>query len=463
MKRIIFCFDGTWNKLEAANPTNVVLVAESIFPFAADRTTQVIHYDDGVGTGGGDWKWKQSFERITGGIMGWGLLDNIREAYRFLIFNYELRDEIYVFGFSRGAYTARSFIGLLACASVIRRKDASQIENAVQLYRNRLRTDAEYQRHRLTFRAKYVPDMVVSEDEDMWRAENVSGHVVNKLHRLSIRYLGVWDTVGALGLPESLPGAKGFNARHQFHNPELPSFVESGRHAVALDERRRSFPVTQWENAAQRNEEKGISPSDPNAPIQEKWFPGTHGSVGGGGDIRGLSDAALAWIIAGAKRQGLELDTSGSSRVYELRPNFRAPLVNMKSGLDPMSKVFPKKDRVGPSHLHEVHLSAIRRWNDRPENLPEKAAYRPKSLERIASELTESGNISPNFTGTPLATHVVVVGDALRKIAKKYYGNPELSDRIFDANRDVLDDPDELHVGMELVVPKLEDVEDRPD
>src|ERR1043166_9849175 len=96
MKRLVFCFDGTWNRLDAAFPTNVVITAESVLPLAAANTAQLIYYDEGVGTG----RW----DRIRGGLFGAGLMQNLANAYRFLIFNYTPGDEIYVFGFSRGAY-----------------------------------------------------------------------------------------------------------------------------------------------------------------------------------------------------------------------------------------------------------------------------------------------------------------------------------------------------------------------
>ena len=114
MKRLVFCFDGTWNTLSAPLPTNVVIAAESAVPVASDGTAQVIYYDEGVGTN----KWEQ----IQGGMFGFGLVENIADAYRFLIFNYTPGDQIYAFGFSRGAYTARSFVGLMSNLFSIARK-----------------------------------------------------------------------------------------------------------------------------------------------------------------------------------------------------------------------------------------------------------------------------------------------------------------------------------------------------
>jgi hypothetical protein len=96
MKRLVFCFDGTWNRLDAQYSTNVVLTAESVLPLTQENVAQVVFYDEGVGT--------SKFESLSGGMFGAGLLKNMADGYRFLIFNYSPGDEIYVFGFSRGAY-----------------------------------------------------------------------------------------------------------------------------------------------------------------------------------------------------------------------------------------------------------------------------------------------------------------------------------------------------------------------
>lgn len=112
MKRLVFCFDGSWNQIDAPHPTNVLFTAQSVLPMAPDGTAQLIYYDEGVGTEKG--------EKLRGGMFGKGLEKNLNDAYRFLIFNHTPGDEIYVFGFSRGAFTARSFAGLISnCASSV--------------------------------------------------------------------------------------------------------------------------------------------------------------------------------------------------------------------------------------------------------------------------------------------------------------------------------------------------------
>jgi uncharacterized protein (DUF2235 family) len=155
-KRLVFCFDGTWNTLDAEHPTNVLLTAQSVLPRSQD-TTQVIYYDEGVGTGGTVDYWK-------GGILGEGLLQNLSEAYQNLIFNYTPGDDIFVFGFSRGAFTARSFCGLLSNSGILDRRHASKAREAVELYRSRGDTSAHIDQM-MSFRRDYCSDTLVSQQE----------------------------------------------------------------------------------------------------------------------------------------------------------------------------------------------------------------------------------------------------------------------------------------------------------
>jgi uncharacterized protein (DUF2235 family) len=133
MKRLVFCFDGTWCRLDAPYPTNVVMTAESVIPISHDSTVQLIFYDEGVGTAKGD--------RLAGLLFGSGLVEIMGAAYRFLIFNYTPGDELYVFGFSRGAYTARSFAGMLSYCGILLRRDAAKVNEAIERYRKRTESE----------------------------------------------------------------------------------------------------------------------------------------------------------------------------------------------------------------------------------------------------------------------------------------------------------------------------------
>ena len=443
MKRIVFCFDGTWNRLGVDTPTNVVLTAASIERQARDGVVQIIHYDEGVGTG--------RLEKMSGGVFGVGLVDNVREAYRFLIFNYDPGDEIYVFGFSRGAFSARTFVGFVRHVGPLSRLHAARIDEALGLYQRRLDGADGASEEMRKFRADYAAAVCVGDDDDSWRCQNVPGYAKGTAPVLKIRYLGVWDTVAALGLPANLPFSGWLNREHDFHDPSVTGFVESARHAVAIDERRSTFPATLCGDLTELNAAKGKTPDAPDAPYQEKWFPGVHGSIGGGGDIRGLSDGALDWVLKGAKLAGLKLDVAHGSRIHGFKPDPFAPLVNVK---DPESSLLQKlvKDRPGPEHVWQVSTAAIRRWKADPGQLPEKAPYRPKTLAGVADALDALTLPGPVAEAT-MATHVVELGDTLGGLAVRYYGKASLWPHIFAANRDQIDDPDEIFIGQELRIP----------
>jgi uncharacterized protein (DUF2235 family) len=437
-KRLVFNFDGTWNRLDAACPTNVVLTAESVLPLDSQGVAQLNYYDQGVGTG----KW----DHFRGGVFGMGLTDNLADAYRHLIFNYTPGDEIFVFGFSRGAFSARSFVGLLRNCGIVARHHANHVTEAIDLYRSRAPDDAPWGEQAEKFRAAYVPTPIPT-----------------------ITYLGVWDTVGALGLPNYYGIAKFINRKFRFHDTDLSDKVKSARHAVAIDETRRDFEPALWTGFDEMNQKAGKDPTAPDAPYQQKWFPGVHCAVGGGGDYRGLSDQALEWVWAGARLAGLELDVSPSSRVYSLKPDFTAPL-----GSQDMSKLsgFARaKARVmdrlwvraprqgGPTIVHHVSIAARRRWH---AALPEGGLYRPPPLKGVEVALAadaEYANPAPlPETGT-FDILVVEQGDSLSKIARDRLGDAQRYPEIFAMNRDKLADPNRIYCGMTLRVPKPDPLE----
>lgn len=449
MKRLVFCFDGTWNALNASTPTNVVLTAASIVRTTEKGVPQIIHYDEGVGTG--------RLEKLTGGMFGAGLVQNVREAYRFLIFNYDPGDEIFIFGFSRGGFSAQTFVGFIRHVGVLRRLHAERIDEALNLYRRRLGDDAGNADSMLRFRAQYADHVCVDTEEDAWRCANLTDYMPSAVPLLKIQYLGIWDAVCALGFPAAIPGSELLNRKHAFHDPKLTAFVEKARHAVAIDEDRTLFPPTLWDGLESLNAAKGREPHDPDAPYQQKWFPGVHGSVGGGGDIHGLSDCSLAWVLKGAKDAGLVLDLAQGSRIHGFNPDPYAPINNMNDPKWSFTQVL-KTRRKGPTHFWEVSVPARRRWNAKPTSLPEGMAYRPKPLLRVAIPLDACGRELERPQGMEvLAQHVVVPGDYLQRIAKHYYGDAKKWQVIFEANRNVIDHPDEIFPGWVLVVPKIPD------
>lgn len=463
MKRLVFCFDGTWNTLDAPRPTNVVVTAESVVPIASDGTAQVIFYDEGVGT--------KKWEQVRGGMFGLGMVENMADAYRFLIFNYTPGDEIYVFGFSRGAYTARSFVGLLSNCGILHRSQAAKAGDAIERYRRR-ETTPTYIESMMKFRADFAPDVCISDEEDEWRVCNWQGYLKDSAHRLRITYLGVWDTVGALGIPARFTLFNPFNKKYEFHDVSLSAFVRSARHAVAIDERRKDFVPTLWDNLEELTKASGSDFSREDAPYQQKWFPGTHSSVGGGGDRRGLSDQAMDWILDGARHLGLQLDKSPRSPIYKLKPDAREYLEDTaEPGImyKAMNAVSAADRLPGPAHLFEVSMSARKRWKDEPQNLKDGVAYRPATLDGVANLLNaltpvDVGLMAPDLKEGEFTLYDVQTGDTLSGIAKDKYGAGKFWPVIFDANRDKLDHQDRIYVGQVLRLPKaLPATEDGPE
>jgi uncharacterized protein (DUF2235 family) len=448
LKRLVFCFDGTWNKLSAEWPPNVVLVAEMVKPIASDGTPQIVYYDEGIGTA--------KDERFTGGAFGKGMMVNIREAYRFLLFNYEPGDHIFAFGFSRGAFTARSFVGFIRHAGILDVDNAKEIERAIELYKGVFKGDGDDALEALEFRAKHCSQVCVSEWDRKWRIENYSAGNWENSEILQIKYVGVWDTVAALGCPKFVPGATFINRKFGYHDAKLTSKVQAARHAVAIDERRVLFEPVLWNNVRDLNAKHGSSIYESRPPYQQKWFPGVHGAVGGGGPIRGLSDATLTWILSGAKRQGLQIRGGPQSRAFQINPDPFAPLRNDpdlawhdKGLLGKIKGVLLMSDRLGPDDIAMVSAPALKRWSSYQIEKKGEKRYRPKTLSKLASKIGQALGELDDYK-----IYEVQNSDTLGSIAKALLGDISHYELIFDANRDQLDDPDDISIGMKLRIPQ---------
>jgi len=147
MKNIIICSDGTWQSPESDTSTHVLRLAEGIAPEDAAGNKQVVFYDWGVGSEG---------DKFSGGITGKGIDKNIQDCYRFVVHNYEPGDALYLFGFSRGAYTVRSLAGLIRNCGILRREHAEKVGHAYALYRNRGPASAPGRQKAETFRRNYA-------------------------------------------------------------------------------------------------------------------------------------------------------------------------------------------------------------------------------------------------------------------------------------------------------------------
>ncbi len=303
MKRIVIACDGTWKRADARRPTNVVKTAQAVLPAAPDGTAQLTLHLDGVGTGRGTGALARGLDRALGGAFGLGSMAVLAEAYRALAFNHAPGDAIFLFGYSRGAFLARSLAGLIRTAGVVERGSVAAIPEALELYRRRGPGAGPKDAAAQAFRARHsggaAPD---------------------------VAYLGVWDTVGALGVPGHLRFAALANRGLRFHDTALSRHVRAARHAVAIDERRRAFPPTLWDNL------DALNCGGADGRYQQRWFPGDHGSVGGGGPSSALSDDAALWVIEGAEAAGLAFDPAALARLAAGR-DCRGPLVAGRPGL----------------------------------------------------------------------------------------------------------------------------------
>jgi len=238
MKRIAIFIDGTWNRPDAEHPTNVLRLSRCVKHYdRAAGQQQLVIYSPGVGCGRGNNALARRMDRSLGGALGWGLLDIIEDTYRNLVFAYEPGDEVFVFGFSRGAFAARSLVGLIRSSGIPPRSHLARIPEAMQRYVSRLPDTHPDDPSSFEFREGFAPLTATSGLEYKWRRDRGDDQAI----RLLIPYLGVWDTVGALGLPVVIPGAARFNQKYEFHDTNLTSSVLSARHAIAIDERQNVF------------------------------------------------------------------------------------------------------------------------------------------------------------------------------------------------------------------------------
>jgi len=259
-QRLILLFDGTWNDPE--DQTNVFRLAGRICEHDGEMR-QRFYYDTGVGTG--------KFDRFTGGVFGSGLSENLLQGYEWLAKRFSHEDEIWVFGFSRGAYTARSLVGLIRKCGLLRIVTPGLLEKAERIYRDKsLAPESDECRD---FRSKYSRET-------------------------RVRFIGVWDTVGALGIPGTAISEHG---KYSWHDTELSSIVDYAYHAVALDEHRAAYNAALWVSDDGNQKLSNLN-------VEQRWFIGAHANVGGGyGSEDVLADIPFDWMLKQATLVGLKI------------------------------------------------------------------------------------------------------------------------------------------------------------
>ncbi len=261
-KRIAFCADGTWDK--ASSHTNVYKLYKAL----TVSSDQIPFYDDGVGANG------NPLIMLVGGAFGTGLWTKIKEAYTKIAHVYEQGDELFIFGFSRGAFTARSLAGMIAAVGLPTQNFTDDmVHGAFDAYR-----DKANRQDKLKKLAEFA------------------------LVNAEITMVGVWDTVGSLGIPAIFGGIDPIF--YGFLDTSLNPAIKNAYHALAMDERRAQFPPTLWTGAAA-----------PGQTLEQVWFTGAHSDVGGGepDDLPGttaLSDITLGWMMDKASALNLQFDST---------------------------------------------------------------------------------------------------------------------------------------------------------
>lgn len=281
-RKLVICLDGTGNEI-GQNLSNVL----KLFRIIRKDGEQQVYYDPGVGTIGQPSAWgrlKQKFHGVVGLALGVGLDENVLDAYAWLCRNYRDGDEIFLFGFSRGAHTARVLAGFIHLLGLLKEDQLNICGYALTAYKK------------------------ASEEDDLgiaWHFKRITA-----ARTVQIRFLGVWDTVASVIVPR----------RDRLYFPDLeilpytqanPS-VQTFRQAIALDERRRMFRLSVWKEPQDYVPNPFAARPFEKQDIKQVWFAGVHADIGGGYPEAesGLSKFPLLWMLEEAKLAGLKLNTA---------------------------------------------------------------------------------------------------------------------------------------------------------
>ncbi|MDA0689988.1 MAG: DUF2235 domain-containing protein [Proteobacteria bacterium] len=316
MKNIVICCDGTGNEF-GENNTNVV----ETYALSKKTNSQIVFYDPGVGTG--DWEYSDgpdngSLKSKMDQATGEGLQNNVNDAYAYLMETYEEGDKLFLFGFSRGAFTVRSLAGMLYKCGLLHPDNDNLIGYAAKLYNTEgnIKIAHEFKK---TFSRK-----------------------------CSVHFIGVWDTVSSLVM----------NAGKKWHNSSLNPEASHGYHAVSIDEKRKDFPPCLWD-------ETDLAP---NQTIEQVWFAGVHSDVGAWYPERGLSNIALHWMLTQARRHGLQVNTAELNK-REQNPNDE--LHNSFTGIWKIRGTYKRQIPEGAKIHESVFIRKRRPTNKyKPTNLP---------------------------------------------------------------------------------------------
>jgi len=357
-KRLAVYLDGTWNAVD--DNTNVWRMKSLTAPRDANGVVQLVYYDIGV-------------NGFLGGTWGAGLSENVTQAYEWLIENYNAGDDIFIFGFSRGAYTARSLAGLIAKHGLLK---AGATLGVKQFY-------ARYKR---------------ADDRTAWKLQQASAAGTLKdasleeiltlkyTQLINVKMVGVCDTVGALGVPFlSIEGIS--RKSFSFLHTGLRVPIENGYHAIAVDEHRKDFAPTLW--TVRKPPDPGARMAAPRtlASVEQRWFVGAHANVGGGYPNNLLAQEPLRWMMRKASLHGLAFKNDVEIDADVLQVNVARSYEEFMYGvyskvIGPLNRPIGAEPEVRTDGTHSnvnetIDASVFDRWR-------KDAAYRPANLQEWA-------------------------------------------------------------------------------
>jgi uncharacterized protein (DUF2235 family) len=357
-KRLAVFLDGTWNAVDSN--TNVWRMKALCAKTGNDGKPQMAYYEIGV-------------NGVLGGGFGKGLDENIRSAYEWLIENYEDGDEIFILGFSRGAFTARSLAGLVTKLGIL--KPGSPI-GVAQLYDRYKHTDEQT-----------IWELHEQQDKGTLNATLEERMLLKYSQPAKIKVVAVWDTVGALGIPAfSVEGVS--RSTFGFLHTGLRVHLQNGYHALAIDEHRQDFAPTLWDVRRPNDPDEARAPARPMTSVEQRWFVGAHANVGGGYASDLLAQIPLRWIMKKTSLHGLtfrnDVDIDGDVVTASIADSYKdfargAYAKFYKPHFRPIGEEPDVRDDGAHANVNEtIDKSVFDRWRSVPE-------YRPQNLSEWAT------------------------------------------------------------------------------
>jgi uncharacterized protein (DUF2235 family) len=353
-KRLVVFLDGTWNSVNSN--TNVWRMRALCASTGSDGKPQLVYY--GIGVNG-----------FLGGVFGQGLDDNIRLAYEWLVENYNDGDEIYIFGFSRGAYTARALAGLVAIDGILKPGSPIGVGELFERYKQ-----GDLNIWQLGDKQKKAGDAARFTTKEEW--------LLKYSRPVEVKFVGVWDTVGSVGWKTgNIRGVS--RSQFDYLQTGLRIHILNAYHALAIDEHRDDFSPTLWDRRLSKGKGDVVAQPRLLASVEQRWFVGAHANVGGGYETDLLAQAPLRWMMKKAESQGLrfrsEVDLDGDALKAPINDSYKEFAGGWYAKVfSPLYRTIGREPEVRKKGTYlnvneTIDASVFERWRADPN-------YRPSNL-----------------------------------------------------------------------------------